>query len=61
MGVQMDEFLITWMKLMPKLNHMMLMIFFTNSITSIEWMKVNFMNGNDNIIKITSWMIEGTT
>jgi hypothetical protein len=51
MGVQMDEFLITWMKLMPKLNHMMLMIFFTNSITSIEWMKVNFMNGNDSIIK----------
>jgi hypothetical protein len=27
------------------------MTFFTNLITSIEWMKVNFMNGNDNIIK----------
>ncbi len=36
---------------MPKLNHMTLMIFFMNSITSIEWMKVNFMNGNDNYIK----------
>jgi len=39
------------MKLMPKLNRMTLMISFTNLITSIEWMKVNFMNVNDNIIK----------